>query len=251
MPICKLCKKEKSLIKKSHIIPDFLYKDLYDENHRIRKFDAIEKSKGVEKVSKPPTGEYEGNILCKECDNEKIGQFESYLAQILTNPNIPEEQKPNCEKITNETGVEFTHVTNIDYKSTKLALLSILLRASISKRPMFNEVDLGPLEEKIRKLIDSESPSNDNNISIAIMSWHNDDKIAKDIIAQPRRHRKNGKTHYSFVIGGYIVIFYISDNSIPKEIEQFRLQSDNTLSIFHLPKGTGMEFLVNYSGARK
>ncbi|MGQ1947730.1 hypothetical protein ACT3CD_11590 [Geofilum sp. OHC36d9] len=251
MPKCKLCNEEKPLIKKSHIIPNFMYKDLYDENHRIRKFDAIEKSKGIDKVSKPPTGEYEGGILCKECDNEKIGQFESYLSKILTNPNIPEDQKPKCEKITNDTGVEFTRVTNIDYKSVKLALLSILWRASISNRPMFNEVDLGPLGEKIRKMIDSETPSNDKDISIVVMSWHNDDKTAKDIIAQPRRHKKDGKTHYSFIIGGYIVIFYISDNSIRKEVEPFRLQSDDSLSIIHLPKGKGMEFLVDYSGAGK
>ncbi len=251
MPICKLCKKDKVLIKKSHILPDFLYKKLYDENHRIRKFNAIDRAKGIDKVSKPPTGEYEGGLLCKECDGEQIGKYETYLSQILNNPETPEEQKPKCEKITNESGVEFTKVTNIDYKKTKLALLSFLWRANISKRPMFKDVDLGPVGEKIRRQINDDNASSDSNISIVVMSWHNDKQTATDIITQPRRHKDGCNTYYSFVINGFIIIYYISPNSIRKELEPFRLKEDNTLSIVHLPKGSGMEFMVNYSGAKK
>ncbi|GEM_PF-2942036 len=33
--ICKLCLKDKPLIKKSHIIPDFMYREIYDEDNRI------------------------------------------------------------------------------------------------------------------------------------------------------------------------------------------------------------------------
>jgi len=35
MSICKLCLKKKDLIKKSHIIPGFMYQYLYDAKHRI------------------------------------------------------------------------------------------------------------------------------------------------------------------------------------------------------------------------
>lgn len=249
MPICKLCKEEKTLLRKSHIIPDFLYQELYDAKHRLRKFDAIEKAKGVAKVFTPQSGEYEGGLLCQACDGGKIGQFETYLANILNNNSLSEEQRLVCEEIVNETGVEFTRVSNLDYNKLKLALLSILWRASISKRDVFSEVSLGPYEEKIRTQLDSEISGNDNDISIIVMSWHNDKKTAKDIIGQPRRHKENGKTYYSFVINGFIVIFYITPSSVRKEMEPFRLQSDGTLSIIHLPKGRGMEFMVDYSGA--
>lgn len=39
MGSCKLCLEEKILLKKSHIIPEFMYKDLYDENHKLISFD--------------------------------------------------------------------------------------------------------------------------------------------------------------------------------------------------------------------
>jgi len=249
MATCKLCKNEKELIKKSHIIPEFLYQDLYDEKHQLIKFDAIEMAKGNDKTSKLPQGEYEGELLCKECDNEKIGQFETYLGNILNKKKLAVEQKPNCQKITNDEGAEFTRIENIDYKSLKLCLLSILWRASISKRPLFKDVDLGPYEEKIREQIFSETPSKDTDIPIVVMSWTNDKETATDIIAQPTKHKIDGKTFYSFVINGFIILYGITPGAIKKELESFRLQSDNTLSIIHLPKGKGMEFMANYSGA--
>jgi hypothetical protein len=32
---CKLCGNNKKLLKKSHIVPDFMYQNLFDEKHRI------------------------------------------------------------------------------------------------------------------------------------------------------------------------------------------------------------------------
>jgi len=250
MAICKLCKVEKQLIKKSHIIPEFLYKELYDEKHQMLKFDAIEKAKGIDKISKPPKGEYESELLCRECDGNRLGKYESYLGKIISNTKLPKEQTPNCEKIINETGVEFLRIENIDYKLLKLCLLTILWRASISQRPTYKNVSLGPYEEKIRKQLFEENPSSDMDIAIVVMSWRNDTNTATDIIAQPKRHRDNSKTYYSIILNGYIVLFFISENSINKELEFFRLKEDNTISIIYLEKGTGMNFLLSYTSAK-
>ncbi|GET33622.1 hypothetical protein PbJCM13498_24850 [Prolixibacter bellariivorans] len=250
MAICKLCKNETDLIKKSHIIPEFLYKELYDRSHRMRKFDAIAKAKGIEKVSKPPTGEYEGGLLCRECDGERLGKYESYLGKILVNSDMPEEQKLHCERIVNETGVEFLKIENIDYRLLKLSLLTILWRSGISSRQTYKEVSLGPYEEKIREQLFEEEPSSDSDIPIVIMSWRNDSELATDVIAQPIKHRKNGKTYYSIILNGYIILYFVSENSIDENLNFFRLKEDNTLSIVHLPRGTGMDFLMNYTGVK-
>lgn len=251
MAICKLCKKDKILIKRSHIIPEFLYDELYDENHRLFKFNAIENANGIERISKPPKGEYEGGLLCKECDGDIIGKFESYLGKILNNSKIPEQQKPKCKKLIYENGKEFTILENIEYKSLKLCLLSILWRASISKRPLFKDVSLGLYEEKIRRQLLDENPSNDNDIAIIVLSWRNDNDIATDVIVQPRKIEENGKTYYSIVLNGYVILYYVSNDSIKKELEFFRLKKNNTLSIIHLPKGGGMNFMLNYIGVRE
>lgn len=136
MSRCNLCLQEKKLIKKSHIIPDFLYKDLYDEKHFINKLNPKELKEG-KKASRIPTGEYEGGILCKECDNEVIGQYESYSNLALFGGKLPADESPIAKNFTSKNGINFTEVKNISYTKYKLFLLSILWRSHISNRDFF------------------------------------------------------------------------------------------------------------------
>ena len=57
---CKLCLREKPLIKRSHILPNFLYRLLYDENHTLRTYDMRQLKIQDLRVSKPQTGDYAG-----------------------------------------------------------------------------------------------------------------------------------------------------------------------------------------------
>jgi hypothetical protein len=143
--ICHLCKKEKPLLKKSHILSDFLYKDLYDENHKLISFEMKELKKITPRISKPSTGVNEGSILCFDCDNNVIGNYENYASKFISN-----KEKINCFPNENKEGLKFINLSNINYNYTKLFLLSLLWRASISKRRDYREVSLGPYEEKIR-----------------------------------------------------------------------------------------------------
>ena len=78
---CKLCGNEKKLCKQSHIIPNFMYKDLFDEKNRMYTFSG---KRGVNRKTKvQQTGEFDKNILCKDCDNNKIGELERYASLIL------------------------------------------------------------------------------------------------------------------------------------------------------------------------
>ncbi len=247
MKICKLCQSGQKLLKKSHIIPEFLYKSLYDKNHRLVKFDAVERSIGIENISNPPKGEYEGGLLCQKCDSNIIGKYESNISKLLS---TSKSNKLKCKKIINDTSVEFTHIENVNYTDLKLFLLSILWRASISKRASFKEVDLGPYEEKIRIQLFEGMPSGDMQIPIVVFSWRNDSNATTDIIAQPRRHKKWGTsfgTYYSIILIGYIVVYFVSANIIPKELISMRLNSNNSLSIIDLPRGKGMEYVVKYT----
>lgn len=52
--IYNLFKEDKKLIKKSHIIPNFFFVNLYDEKHRLIKSDFIKMYNGNNDFSKPP-----------------------------------------------------------------------------------------------------------------------------------------------------------------------------------------------------
>ena len=74
MPKCKLCGEEKKLLK-SHIIPEFMYKPLYDGNSRFKCISTAPKIPTMPKQK----GDWE-RLLCKECELH-ISKFEGYVFQ--------------------------------------------------------------------------------------------------------------------------------------------------------------------------
>ena len=145
---CRLCSKKKPLLKKSHIIPAFMYKEIFDDKHRI----LHAKSAKLEFERYTQSGLYESNILCNECDNVTLGRLEDYASRIIYGPS-PRTDGININKHKANDGLEYLHVTNIDYVKFKNFLLSILWRASVSKNIFFTEINLGRYEDVIRKII--------------------------------------------------------------------------------------------------
>jgi hypothetical protein len=177
-----------------------MYKELFDEKHRLISF-ATSSPKSANSV---PSGEYENDILCEDCDNKIIGGFESYADQVLYGGNIPIYTK----NFKTPDGLEFSQVDGIDYSKFKLFLLSILWRASISNRPFFRQVSLGPHEEEIRRMIlnaDAGLPKNFPCILISLRKR----KFPKKLIPNPRKVRIDNRIGYNFLIGGILYIFKI------------------------------------------
>jgi hypothetical protein len=56
----------------------------------------------------------------------------------------------------------FYSVQEYDYASLKLCLLSILWKMSVSRRPEFNSIRLGPFEEPIRQMLWNKNPGRAN-----------------------------------------------------------------------------------------
>ena len=78
---CKLCCIDKKLLKKSHIIPEFMYQDLFDEKHRI--FEVLFKPDLQLQNKTRQSGVYDKDILCDKCDNKVLGSLERYASLAL------------------------------------------------------------------------------------------------------------------------------------------------------------------------
>src|SRR5262245_18984532 len=175
---CRLCCLTKPLLKRSHIIPDFMYKGLYDSKHRINKVAPASLLRGRPRIERPRTGEYEADILCNTCDNNILGSYESYAQLLYERKRAP--ANLITKEFTNSTGFSFTQLVNIDYTRFKLFLLSILWRASISSRPFFKEVKLGPYENNIRKMIFEGNADGQETFPILLISWELADSVPGD-----------------------------------------------------------------------
>lgn len=244
--ICHLCKKKKNLIKKSHIISEFLHKDLYDDNHKLIAFEPVELLKTNPIISRPSSGSYEGGLLCKDCDNLVIGKYETYTSKLLIGKLVEKEQI-KCNLRKSRDGINILKLSGLNYSFLKLFLLSLLWRAHISSRDEYRDVKLGPYADKIRKALLYENPGADNEIIITITKL---DPTAgfSTFIGQPIRHKVEQTTQYSIIINGYIVVYYLKENSLSKKVHDHRLTKEGTLIIMEIPKDQVSPFVMKYIG---
>ena len=240
---CRLCLQNKELIKNSHIIPDFLYKDLYDEKHTMIRTEGLD----VKSARKIQTGEKEGGILCRECDNEILGSLERYAHRVLYTDKegiiAPVVLHPDGKLTSNQCD-------NIDYTKFKLFLLSLLWRASISRNPFFSHVDLGPLGEPIRQMLLNSDARGQMDFPCMVSSWRHDQRrMASAAISSPRRIRgENGGTRYILQIGQFLLVFFVSKNDRPDWLQDAAISPKNRMRIVHLNPENGQELLETLLG---
>lgn len=253
MKRCNLCKQEKILIKKSHIIPDFFYREngIYNDKHQINKIE-LQKYLKTKEVDYVPTGEYEGGILCKECDGEIIGSLETYGRKVLYG-GLSKLEDVKCKNYVNPNdGAEFSICENVDYKRFKLFLLSILWRAAISNREVFKEAELSHGHiRRIRRMILKNDPRKVWQYPVVIISYLNDSKMPRDLILQPIRSVLKDREMVTFLIGGFAMIFNITiKKTILKKVQDVTMDNNGKLPIMHLPKGTAWDFIFKYASIK-
>jgi hypothetical protein len=248
---CRLCLEEKKL-GKAHIIPNFFFKQIRRENkNELYSFDAIEATKGNDSIEKENSSEYDSGILCTDCDNWLNEQFESYAANLIFN-GFPYPPSREPQDFRTPEGVEFTRFYHIDYKKYKLFLLSILWRASVSSRPFFSSVDLGPHEEVIRTMIREQNAGEIFEYPILTLNYQRADRGLSALVGQPLRKRINGMTAYTFIICGSLITYQISNRSYhaDKLFLQSTVKPNGEMDWIHV-QGSVMDFLSRVIGVHR
>jgi len=211
--ICALCLNERMLCK-SHIIPEFMYKTLYDEEHKILMVSAHSevKNKDIQKG----VWDY---LLCADCET-KFSQWENYVYQVYKG-GVP---------LTVVEAVQGRGVTldDVDYTKFKLFQLSILWRAHLSKHDFFSAVDLGLRHsEIIRQHLLAGNPGSTKDYG-CMMCCLVEDEVVTDLIGQASRVRLKGITCYRFIFGGFLWAYPVSSHT-PQIFHEYFLQESGRL----------------------
>lgn len=226
--ICKLCFKETPLLKKSHIIPKFMYKELFGQGHKIIHLKLDDLSKKSEVYS----GMYDKYILCPTCDNEIISKLETYASSVLYGYGHPNMRKHiKTEKVLAHDGLPSIRFHNLDYTKIKLFFLSILWRSHISKHDFFNIVDLGNYQEKLRKMILNNDAGNEDEFEVMLASIESDKSRPYKSIIAPRRITDNGNTWYLFHINHIMYHFNISPRNKMSIFEKGMINKGGTMDV--------------------
>lgn len=138
---CKLCERDNVELLDSHVLPEFLYDDVYDPKHRLQSVPATGKPRFEQKGLRE-------RLLCEDCE-KRLNIFETYSA-----PIIRQMQQSTIPKMVDNP----TIISGVDYGKFKLFLMSLLWRTGIASDEMWEQVKLGPHQEKLRKMLLAADP---------------------------------------------------------------------------------------------
>jgi len=212
---CALCGQEKQL-QESHIIPEFVFKQLYDSKHRFHVVSTLPK--------RPRPLEQKGireRLLCYECE-QKFSINERYARGVLLGgTEITVRHRGRCLELS-----------NLDYKKLKLFQMSILWRASVAKHKLFSRVKLGSHEQPLMKMLYEENPGTQQQYCCLVIGLKSETGIQADFIDQPTRFRIDGHTVYRFIFAGFIWVYFVSSHSIPTMFRQIALNEAGEMKVW-------------------
>lgn len=229
---CRLCHSDGEL-RFSHILPEFLYKPLYDEKHRFIGLKPEPAPGANEDLLQKGIREY---LLCADCE-EQLSKFERYASQVLR--ELPDTSR--------ESPGAVVCVSGIDYARFKLFQLSLLWRAGVSSQASFRGIDLGPHEERLRKMIRDGDPGEPLDYGCVLIRTRGPEKL-DNLIKLPSRIRFLGHNGCQMVLAGMIWTFVVSGHlSRLHETGPFLTRNGN-LPI-HIGIGTASEFIARLGRA--
>lgn len=153
---CALCL-EPAVLQRSHVIPEWLYKPLYDDKHQ---FTEIYSTPGLHCVTHQKG--LREHLLCYHCE-QQFSKYEDYGRRALYGEKSVTAHREN-DKL---------HLEHLDYKQFKLLQLSILWRASVSTITCFKDVKLGPHQEVLRRMLHTEEPGPSHKYGcVMLVPWY-------------------------------------------------------------------------------
>jgi hypothetical protein len=211
---CKLCGKNNNLIK-SHIIPEFFFKPAYDKLHRINIFSTNikERNRYIQKGVREP-------LLCKKCE-QLISPWEKYVREVFYGG----------------VGIDIAFyenkilLSNINYNEFKLFSLSFIWRASVASDKFFSYINLGPHEEKVKRMILDQDPGKPHEYGCIIILLTLSNRVFDDFILQPDQLPVDGQNCIRFTLGGCLWLFNVSSHSNTFGGKPYFLQENGSLVI--------------------
>ncbi len=211
--ICKLCENERPLCR-SHIIPNFFYNTLYQEE-KIRRFFSFRENSDFIGIHQNGFWLY---LFCDTCEGI-LQKNEDYVARLFDRDlwEIAKPLKLNDGKVF-EGGKA---LKNIDYSRFKLLFLSVFWRLSLDTR-FFQAIQLGPYQEKLRMIILNSSVPEESEFGIMIVKVTIDGKYIPDLIAGIIIDRwGNNHRRYGVILRGFYVSLIIGNPPIDNETLPF------------------------------
>lgn len=204
--VCKFCGQEKKLIK-AHIIPKNCYLNLKQDRYLLINSKTME-------YRYQQQGGYDKNILCADCDNHVLGEFDKEGYRILFG------DFSNYKYQYTHPVYRIYQIDNKNFNYTKLRnfFISILWRASISNLEEWSNINLGGYEKKAYEILKGKKEYPELFKILIYKNCYNED-INHEVLIAVGKTKKYKK--YVIQMAGYRIEIIVDSSRLTK---QYKLQ---------------------------
>ena len=223
---CALCLEPKEL-RKSHIVPEFLYTFIYDNKHRY----FVLTTADDEPIKRQWTGIYE-QLLCSKCES-LVGSYEDYAARVLKG-GVPITRQKLSDRLV---------FGGIDYKRFKLFQISLIWRAGVCQHESMSNVTLGPHAERMRTMLLNGIPGKPHQYGCFLFYSPAVHDVMKSMILLFEPVRVRGFRVFRAVLGGMLWAFIVASHAESFPYQQAFLSESGELPVFNSGK-LGEQFVL-------
>lgn len=199
---CALCKLNNEL-RNSHIVPEFMYKEMYDSTH---KFSVV--SRQITDANRQFRKGLHEYLLCSDCES-KLSRWESYAASFFYG-----------KKIMVKRDGDLFFYESLKYNELKLFFLSLLWRFSVTSLPELQGAKLPEKHrEKLRKSLLNEDPGVPLFFPCHIIRIIHKRKFLVDFISPPMSAKLDAHHVWQFAVAGYYFMFFVSSHPVINDLK--------------------------------
>lgn len=224
--LCRFCRINPSSVD-AHIIPRSFFVEHADNKYPSQQITDLENVF----PKRLPIGVYDSNILCASCEALYFSA-DDYGYEFF-HPPI------EYPLITDGNGNHAYLIKDIDYDKLKLFLLSVLWRASVSTHDFYARVNLGPDEEKIRRLLQQRDPGTPDEYSVFLQRFDYPSSLVP--ILCPLKELFDDVEMYQLVLNGFLVYIKIDEKPLPQELRAIMLRPEQPLLVPQVPYESSKE----------
>lgn len=215
----------------SHILPEFVYKPIYDENHKGYLINPL--SPDARSPRKFQKGLRE-KMLCRDCEQFLNDAYEKPFKELWFDRRLLKPLETSNHRFL-QCG---------EYARFKLFHLSVLLRAELATRGEFREVSLGERHRaRLLEMVRNQDAGAVHEYPIVCPAIRrpDDGRIWWDLVSSPNHCRVYGMRAYQFTFGGCGWMYFVSSHREPN-IEMIALGADGRLPVIKRPWGALKKF---------
>lgn len=225
---CRLCNREREL-KDSHIVPEFMYQNIYDQNPRrfytlkINLDDEANSSKLIEQKG------IREHLLCGECES-LLSKYEKYAAETIYAKNKGNKTFIKKASETDDEKYFLYEYAEFSYEDFKQFLISILWRVCVSKTYGV-EMDNESLEKMRFSLYEKKPLKADEFGCLVQILFYKKGERAGGFILEPFYTKNGDRKLINILVDGLMFSFYFNSEKLPTDTKKHFLQTSGEMDI--------------------